>query len=650
VGLARATLVVLPIAAAAAAVGGCGANDLTLPSEGAPARLTIASGDGQSGRVGTALADPLVAVVTDAKSRPVVGVMVAFAVRGDARGAVVAPDTAPTDSSGRASARLTLGSRVGAVGVTARVAGTTDGALDAEFGADALPASADAIAAAGGDNQSAPAGSALADPLVARVTDAFGNPVAGVTVTWTAQGGGSVDHARTTTGGDGRAQATRTLGPTAGTQSATAAAAGLAGSPVRFTHRALAGNADRLRIVSGDNQSAAPGAALAAPLVVSVTDAGDNPVGGRAVSWVVATGGGSVSAASSNTGADGRAATQWTVGATPGPNTLNAVVSGVGVATFTATATAAGSPELAVAAEPSAQAFSGQAFAAQPVIQLQTPGGASQPQAGVDVTAAIASGGGSLGGTTTRATDGAGRATFIDLQITGAAGSRALVFAADGYTSTSSRAIDVRAAGPSQANSSIAANPATITTAQTSAVTVTVQDAFGAPLAGAAVAWSSAGGSLQPPSGGTDAQGHASATFTPSTTGAAAIAAAVSAGGTTITLSTTVTTTSGGSGTLQLSFLTQPSDARADEEMEPAVVVVIQDGSGTVVTSATDMVTLTLSGGTAGARLEGGHRAAKRGVVTFEKLRVDRPGTGYRLVAAVAGAPPVTSNPFDVTP
>jgi hypothetical protein len=81
---------------------------------------------------------------------------------------------------------------------------------------------------------------------------------------------------------------------------------------------------------------------LPTPLVVQVLDAQNNPVPNRAVTWVIGAGGGSANPQNSTTDADGKATTQWTVGA-QGNNTLNAVVSGVGTATFSATATA-GSP------------------------------------------------------------------------------------------------------------------------------------------------------------------------------------------------------------------------------------------------------------------------------------------------------------------
>src|SRR5947208_16297501 len=84
--------------------------------------------------------------------------------------------------------------------------------------------------------------------------------------------------------------------------------------------------------------------------------------------------------------------------------------------------------------EPSATAQSGVAFAQQPVVQLRDGAGNAVSQAGVTVTAAIATGGGTLGGTLTVVTNGSGVASFTDLTISGAAGGRTLSFSAPGLT------------------------------------------------------------------------------------------------------------------------------------------------------------------------------------------------------------------------
>ena len=161
-----------------------------------------------------------------------------------------------------------------------------------------------------GDPQTATVNSALPQPLVVLVTDANDNPIPNVAIQWTAEGGGTVSAESNVTDGNGQASVTRTLGPTAGTQTTRADAGPIAGSPAIFTHTATAGGAAGITKVSGDNQSGAPGAELALPLIVEVRDEQGNPISGRAVAWVVGTGGGSVSAQTTPTNAEGRATTQ----------------------------------------------------------------------------------------------------------------------------------------------------------------------------------------------------------------------------------------------------------------------------------------------------------------------------------------------------
>jgi hypothetical protein len=104
------------------------------------------------------------------------------------------------------------------------------------------PTASSRIEKVSGDPQSGQVGTTLTAPLVVRVTDGAGAAVAGVVITWSVTGGGSVSAATTPTGTDGQASVTRTLGGTAGEQKTVATADGLAGSPVTFTHTAIGQN------------------------------------------------------------------------------------------------------------------------------------------------------------------------------------------------------------------------------------------------------------------------------------------------------------------------------------------------------------------------------------------------------------------------
>jgi hypothetical protein len=112
---------------------------------------------------------------------------------------------------------------------------------------------------------------------------------------------------------------------------------------------------------------------------------------------------------------------------------------------FTASAEAVlPSPRLLMRTEPSGSATVGAELDRQPEVQIQDEKGKDVETSGVAVTVAVASGPGSLGGTTTRLSDSKGRAEFTNLRIQGATGKHVLIFAADGHTSVTSSPIEVR--------------------------------------------------------------------------------------------------------------------------------------------------------------------------------------------------------------
>jgi len=184
-------------------------------------------------------------------------------------------------------------------------------------------------ATASGDSQTGTVGTTLSAPLRVVVT-LDGAPQQGINVTWAAAGtGASVAPATSTTGSDGIATTSWTLGRTAGAQAATASAAGATGSPVSFTASATAGPATQLSVSSGDNQSSTPNSTLGNPLQVKVDDQFGNGVQGVTVAWQVASGVASVQPTSSVTDAAGLAQTGVTLGGDVGPVTITATSAGL---------------------------------------------------------------------------------------------------------------------------------------------------------------------------------------------------------------------------------------------------------------------------------------------------------------------------------
>jgi Domain of unknown function (DUF4082)/Bacterial Ig-like domain (group 1) len=144
--------------------------------------------------------------------------------------------------------------------------------------------------------------------------------------------------------------------------------------------------------VSGDNQTGTAGTSLTNPLVVQVKNSAGNPQSGVTVSFAVTGGGGSVSPASAVTNASGQASTTLTLGASSGTNTVSATAAGVGSVTFSATASPSGT--ITKVSGDNQTGAAGTPLANPLVVQVKNSAG--NPQSGVTVNFAVASGGGSV--------------------------------------------------------------------------------------------------------------------------------------------------------------------------------------------------------------------------------------------------------------
>jgi uncharacterized protein (TIGR03437 family) len=179
--------------------------------------ITATTGTPQSAMISTAFATLLQATVRDASNNPVSGVSVTFAAPGaGASGTFTGSPTVSTNSSGIATApAFTANTTAGSYAVTATAPGV---AAPASFSLTNTAGAAASITATAGTPQSATIGTAFATPLQARVSDGFGNPVSGVTVTFAAPGGASASLSNLTgvTNASGVASATATANSSAG--------------------------------------------------------------------------------------------------------------------------------------------------------------------------------------------------------------------------------------------------------------------------------------------------------------------------------------------------------------------------------------------------------------------------------------------------
>ncbi len=181
-------------------------------------------------------------------------------------------------------------------------------------------------------------------------------------------------------------------------------------------------------IQAGDGQSATVGQTVATAPTVKITNASGAAVRGVAVTFAVASGGGSLGATSATTGADGTAsAASWTLGTTAGTNTVTAQVSGgSGNVTFTATGLAAAASSLTKAAGDTQSATVRQSVATAPSVRVVDAFGNSV--ANVAVTFSVTTGGGTITGASTT-TNASGTATVGGWTLGSAVGTQTLTAA-----------------------------------------------------------------------------------------------------------------------------------------------------------------------------------------------------------------------------
>ena len=176
-----------------------------------------------------------------------------------------------------------------------------------------------------------------------------------------------------------------------------------------------------------------------------LTDANGNAVAtsGKTVTWSKSNANGSFATATSTTDASGIATisfTTHTVSATATTVTATDNSSFTGTTPTITTATGAATAA-AITTQPTGAA-SGSTLATQPVIRIVDANGNTVTSSSVSVVASIASGSGTLSGTTT-VTASSGIATFTNLVITGTAGNFTLTFTPTSLTPVTSSALTI---------------------------------------------------------------------------------------------------------------------------------------------------------------------------------------------------------------
>jgi Big-like domain-containing protein len=307
--------------------------------------------------------------------------------------------------------------------------------------------------------------------------------------------------------------------------------------------------------------------------------------------------------------------------------TSGSIILGAGAAT-----------QLAIVTQPSSVAQSGTAFLQQPAVALRDASNNPVAQAGVSISVAINSGGGTLSGTIPATTNSSGVATFSGLTITGAAGNRTLIFSSTGLSSVISGAITVSAATATQ----LTYNQQPSSTAQSGVPfaqqpILLLRDAANNPVAGVVVTATITGAPAGVSRIGTTTattNGSGVATFVGSGLGLSGTPGnytlTFTAGAVSSAASNSIALSAGTA--TQLTYNTQPSTtATSGQAFSTQPVLLLRDGSNNPVGGV--LVTATITGSPSGVAFVGTTSVTTNGsgLAIFVGLGLNGPAGNYSL-------------------
>jgi hypothetical protein len=426
----------------------------------------------------------------------------------------------------------------------------------------------------------------------------------------------------------------------------------------RFT---TLGNPTTLSSISGGGQSKPINTALDNPFIVKVTDEVGDPVTDVGVMFTISSvpsgaTGQSLSVTNTTTDSEGFAGSVLTLGNRTGEYIVTVSSSGLTSVQFSATATPGTPSQLTITTQPSSSAQSGVAFAQQPVIQIRDSAGNPVNQSGVQVTAAIASGGGTLGGTATVSTNASGQASFTNLSITGTAGTRTLQFSSSGLTSVTSNNINITAGTATQLVITTTVPTTQAGVAISPALQVEIRDADGNLVTTAnnqitiAIDTGPGGATLSGTTQVNAVNGVASFANLILTKAGSGYRLRASSGSLTTDQTNSFTVTPGPAAKLAYS-VQPPLNTQAGINLSPAIQVIALDQFDNPVTSFNQQVTIALQANPGGATLNGTLvRTPSSGVASFNDLNITKSANGYSLRVTSSGLDAATSNTFNITP
>jgi hypothetical protein len=501
-------------------------------------------------------------------------------------------------------------------------------------------------------------GSTLATQPAVQLRDGAGNLVSQANVTVTASiGAGASLTGSVTALTDGTGLATFSglgISGLVNTYTLSFSSAGLTGTS-SGSISVTAGPRTQVTITTHPPSTVLFNSAFSTSPVVQLRDASGNPVNDAAIDITASlngTGGGALGG-TTTVQTNGSGAATFAGLSIDATGTYTITFSSAGVTSATSSSISATAPtQLSITTQPSANATSGAAFGTQPAIQLRDGNGNAVPASGVQITASIASGSGSLIGSTTATTNGSGLATFAGLGISGTVGNFTLSFTSGSLTGATSGTIALGPGAPTLVQ--ITTQPGTTTAVNGQALSpqpvIQLLDGAGnnATSSGIQVTATLNGAGASITAGSTATTTNGVATFSGLTisglvgnytitfTGAGVAGPATSG---------SIALTAGAA--TSLSIQTQPTGGRVNGPVTPSPVVLVTDVSGNPVSG----VSVTASKEAGSGSLSGTTSATTNtsGLAMFGNLVFNQSGAKtLRFTANIPSVPFVVSASFTI--
>jgi adhesin/invasin len=492
-----------------------------------------------------------------------------------------------------------------------------------------------------GNLQNGTVGEALVDSLVVEVSDRFRNPVEGVTVTWAAQVGGSVNPSETVTSADGRAGTQRILGSQPSTYVTIATIEGI-DEPVTFTSTGLAA---RLVITSEIPAIAVSGVPLSPQPTLRLEDLDGTPIAREGVTVTVAilSGVGSLSDTTTATSnASGEVAfTDLAISGAPGSYRLIFSAEDFAPAATGPIALGVGAPaSIELVAGDDQTATVGTTVPIAPSVMVRDAD--DNPLSGIPVTFTVTAGGGSVAGSPSVSGED-GVAAVGEWKLGPSVGENTLQAVVVGQDLSGGPVVfsaTGEAGGVSADESSVSAAPASISASSgssSSTITVTVRDAFGNPLAGVdvALAVDGSGNTLVQPTSPTNASGVATGRLSSTAVGSRTVSA--TAGGVAIAQTATVTVGAGLPSAANSSATVPGGTAGQTTSIE----ILLEDAFGNPAPGRATSITVSISGANNVGSIQASDQGNGRYLASYNPVVA-----GNDLVDVRVSGAPVTGSPF----